>query len=117
VSDLRQVSGFLLGFRHDITEILLKVALNTLNIGEHIFAPLFRPTPFFPQYILPHWWSRVNLNSNRLILFHILKNPEKLIFPLGEKMEWVEKGVLFPDTTKVVSSNPTQVGCIQCKIM
>ena len=38
MSDLRQVSGFLLGFRHDIAEILLKVALNTLNIGEHIFV-------------------------------------------------------------------------------
>jgi hypothetical protein len=27
-----QVSGFLLGFRHDITEILLKVALNTITL-------------------------------------------------------------------------------------
>jgi hypothetical protein len=33
VSDLRQVGGFLgySGFLHDITEILLKVALNTIN--------------------------------------------------------------------------------------
>jgi hypothetical protein len=40
VSDLRQVGGFLRGFpvsstnktdRHDITEMLLKVALNTIN--------------------------------------------------------------------------------------
>jgi hypothetical protein len=39
VSDLRQVGGFLWAFRfpppikltHDITEILLKIALNTIN--------------------------------------------------------------------------------------
>ena len=30
VSDLRQVRAFLSGFLHDITEILLKVALNTM---------------------------------------------------------------------------------------
>jgi len=46
VSDLRQVGGFLLGTlvssinttdRHDITEILLKVALNTIIKPDLIF--------------------------------------------------------------------------------
>ena len=36
---------------------------------------------------------------------------------LEKKWSGWKKGVLFPDTTKVVSSNPTQVGCTQCKIM
>ena len=35
----------------------------------------------------------------------------------GAKWSGWKNGVLFPDTTKVVSSNPTRVGCTQCKIM
>jgi hypothetical protein len=41
VSDLRQVGGFsgYSGFlRHDITEILLKVALNTINLKPQILC-------------------------------------------------------------------------------
>ena len=46
VSDLRQVSGFLQALRfpstiktdrHDITEILLKVTLNTINLNLSLF--------------------------------------------------------------------------------
>jgi hypothetical protein len=54
VSDLRQVGGFSLGFpdsstnktnRHDITEILLKVALNTIyaNISFDVKAFIYFP--------------------------------------------------------------------------
>jgi len=53
VSDLRQVVGFsgYSGFRHDITEILLKLALNTIN--QTIFKlPKFNnnQTIFFFKY-------------------------------------------------------------------
>ena len=50
VSDLQQVSGFLQVFRfpstnktdhHDITEILLKVALNTMNLTIQMFVVSF----------------------------------------------------------------------------
>jgi hypothetical protein len=36
VSDLRQVGGVLLVLRHDITEILLKVALNTITLTPQL---------------------------------------------------------------------------------
>ena len=69
VSDLLHVTGFLqvLWFpppikpvRHDITEILLKVALNTINLTLNRFKPTFSFTPpnmfnFYPPLFLTTW--------------------------------------------------------------
>ena len=50
VSDLQQVSGFLRALRfprnktdrHDITEILLKVALNTINLNQPTYFSIMK---------------------------------------------------------------------------
>jgi len=80
VSDLRQVGGFLRppvsstnkADRHDITEILLKVAFNTINQPFVYFSYCFFPffVLFFVLSVLLTFFS----NCFKFLFFNILKN-------------------------------------------
>ena len=62
VSDLRQVGGFLSSTnkndRYDITEILLKVAINTITLIPTLFLFIFHKFDL-SLGIEPHWWYNV----------------------------------------------------------
>ena len=61
ISYLRQVSGFIevLGFsptdRHNITEILLKMALNTITLTPVYFIVKFLPNNYCKTSLLVYW--------------------------------------------------------------
>ena len=90
VSDLRQIGGFLhVSFtnktdRHDITEILLKVTLNTIKqtkTKSHMVDPL----PEFYHVSITLTWLRVYLISKYLFHASLGHLPRKVLTNVGQK--------------------------------
>ena len=61
--------------RHDITEILLKVALNTIKQTNHIIKVSYRKSPSRYDFY-PIWQQKLDQNNNRTSSVKAKKTPD-----------------------------------------